>query len=252
MRTTWQRLAILLVMVLCGAQARGDDDIAVSARKTQSAYQNAIVTIRLTLQTKGRGRSVESKRDILATVIDSSGLCVAAAGELKGEDEKDCKITEAQMHLPNSTEISMRIVLKDEDLGLAFIAPQTPLPKENTAGLSVVPLSDGAKPEPPDECFLLARLDKEKSFASSVVTGQVIAKRGKPRLVYVASIARLGCPAFDSSGKLIGVFAALKGVDRAVIVPAADVARNVAQALDEAAKAAGQPATAPSTPSEHQ
>ncbi len=248
-------LIILLLVAASGINcARADEDIAVNARQALNTYQNSLVVLRLTFKMQRRGQSIETKRDTIATVIDPSGLSVTALANVGGGDDK-IDISEARMRLPDGTEIPVRVVLKDEDLGLAFIAPETALTRENSTALTVLPIADGAKVEPADECFLLTRMNKLQNFVPAIETGRIIGKRAIPRLIYLASMERMGCPVFDGSAKLIGFFTLPKlagALETPVILPVAEVVKNVAQAKEEVAKPAiskAPPASNPATES---
>ena len=53
---------------------------------------------------------------------------------------------EVKYRLSDGTEVPARLVLKDEDLDLAFLAPLKPLDKATEAKMAFVPLSDSIAP----------------------------------------------------------------------------------------------------------
>ena len=85
----------------------------------------------------------EQKTQCAAAIIDPSGLAVTSLTNLNpqkamakirirrgGETqtlELDCQVQEVKYRLTDGTEVPARIVLKDEDLDLVFLAPQKPL-----------------------------------------------------------------------------------------------------------------------------
>jgi hypothetical protein len=241
-------LPALLIAAFSASLARADD-IAAAARKAAAQYQNAVVTLRLTLKTDSGGHSAESKRDTIATMIDPAGLAVTA---LSNTGNRKSQITAAQFRLPDGTEIPARVVLKDDDLDLAYIAPEMPLSKDDAAKIVTIPLADPATGlQPLDEYFLLARTGKKENFESSVGIGRILGKVTKPRLAYLADEQSPGCPAFDSHGKLIGLCTRPTATNsNPVILPVANITRNLDDAKTEMNKPAPKneaPASEPAT-----
>jgi len=234
-----KKLFLPVLLLMLGLPViRADQDIAIPARQTLAANEHSLVTIRLTLKADFGGHSSESKEEAMATVIDPCGLAVTALSTLNGGSRK-LQTSGVQMRLSDGTEIPARIVLKDEDLDLAYLAPETALSKEDAVKIAVLVLTDAAtKVEPADQCFFLLQLGKRLNYAPSIVVARIITRIATPRLVYAASVAHMGCPAFNGQGQLIGFYAQLKmGEGRApVILPAAQIVRNVAQAKEEMLK----------------
>ncbi len=246
-----RKIAVLAILVAaCGAIQVRADDVAVAARQTLEQYKNAVVTLRLTLNATNGGRTAELKHDTIATFIDASGLAVTAATNTGGSR---IQIAEANFRLADGTEIPAHVVLKDDDLDLAYIAPETPLTKENSAKIMAVPLTDPAMHvQLLDQYFLIARTGQKDNFESSLGVGRILGKLTKPRVAYLADEQAMGCPAFDTAGKLIGICTRPSATNFSpVILPVVNITRNLDDAKAEMNKpvakndAASEPASPP-------
>src|SRR5208337_285084 len=97
----------------------------------------------------------EQKLQCLVAVIDPSGLAVTSLTGLPQQTtrklrygsqtiEVECQVEEVKYRLNDGTELPARLVLKDEDLDLAFLAPQKPLDEAARSKLAAIPLGDAA------------------------------------------------------------------------------------------------------------
>jgi len=151
------------------------------------------------------------------------------------------------------------LVLTDEDLSLAFVAPEKPLDAKTQAKLSHIDLSKAApKAAVLDRIITLGRFGKSLNHTLSVQVGRVGAVVTKPRTFYVGA-GSMGSPVFTADGKLLGLCTLRKtkgGKSRSiglmsmlrgggigggpgappVVLPAADVKEIADQAKEEMAK----------------
>jgi S1-C subfamily serine protease len=156
----------------------------------------------------------------------------------------DVEFKEVKLHLADGTEIPARVVLKDPDLDLAFIAP---LPDAAKRAYVYADLAHPATAEVLGDYYVVARAAKilQRTPLVREVTIDGIAE--KPRRLFVVNPVQLGCPVFDPQGRVLGV--ALNHISNgrpsgAVVMPAADLAQGARQAAEAAAKPAENAADA--------
>jgi S1-C subfamily serine protease len=241
-------------------------DQRAALRDVGKKWQNAIVNVRVSLKVRMSmaGREVQSMDDTLesvATVIDPSGLTVMSLsgldpgammtrliGAASQGDQKMQIVSEpsdVKMRLPDGRELPATIVLRDQDLDLAFVRPTT---KPATA-LTAIDLADAGRPAILEDVVVLSRLGRVGGWAPSASLYSVGAIIEKPRTFFVLNGATsTGTPAFLANGKLVGLltirqidpgrmsmFGMMGGTEGAgvmpVILPAPDVAEIAKQAL---------------------
>jgi hypothetical protein len=194
----------------------------------------------------------EQKFDVNGTVITPIGLTVTSLNAI--DPRALYETNRAQMHptgqaislgktefkaiklwLSDGTEIPVKIVWKDVDQDLVFLLPEGPGRGGRT--FSYVDLNDA--PEAArllGDYFQLSRaadvLQRVVLVRSAAITG--IVERPRRRLLVSTDVFAdtVGCPVFDSQGKVLGINLRLmeNGLPKAsVLLPAADVAAAVAQ-----------------------
>lgn len=227
------------------------------------------------------GQEKEEKNEVTGTVIDASGLIVTALGGLDKSSMVDgqtvntpmgaiklkatSEIKEVKVITADGSEIPADLVLKDEDLGLAFIKVRSDSDEAKGVEFKGIDLADSAAGEILDECIALGRMDESLNREASLLTSEISGITTRPRTFYRVATDAVGCPVFLANGKLLGVsvLRSPKGGSgrngqiqvSPVILPAADVAKIAAQAKEakpvEAPPAAEAPAEeAPAAPAE--
>jgi S1-C subfamily serine protease len=257
-----------VVVLMFAAAAGAQTDARVASREVAKKWQDAIVNVRVVLKTRMSvaGREVQASDDTveaIGTVIDPSGLTVMSLGMLNpagmmskmigglGGDQKmeiTSEPTDLKMRMPDGREIPAKIVLRDEDLDLAFIRPLAKIEKP----LVAINLADGAKPSMLDQVVVLSRLGRVGGWAPGAALFDVAAIIERPRTFFVLSgqAAVMGAPAFLPGGKVVGLLT-LRQIDAgrpsmmsmmggseslgmlAVILPAADVLEIAKQAMEK-------------------
>ncbi len=213
------------------------------------------------------GQDKEEKSEITGTVIDASGLIVTALGGLDKSSMVDgqtvntpmgpiklkaqSEIKEIKVILADGSEVPADLVMKDEDLGLAFIKVRSDSEEAKGVEFKAIDLADSAPGALLDECIALGRLDESLNREPSLLTSEISGMTVRPRMFYRVNTDAIGCPVFLANGKLLGVSVLRQpkgGGTRngqiqvtPVILPAADVAKIAAQAK-EAKPAAPAPA----------
>jgi hypothetical protein len=241
-----------------------------AARELLAKHQDAVVWVSASCKMKIEGTGVQfgggmfggsdMKAQALGTVIHPSGLTVVAYSDLDkasmfgnmsvnmdGEEKKfqpKVEITGVKLRLADNTEVPAQIVLKDEDLDLAFIRPDAPKAGDPPRVYAHLALDQAATAQVLDQVVALARLDQNLDRQPTVALSRIEAVVKKPRAFYTAVLLRKGGPVFTLDGKLLGL-AVQRKVPGAnplesmgdmssflpVILPTADVKEVADQAL---------------------
>ncbi|MEN6458989.1 MAG: S1C family serine protease [Thermoguttaceae bacterium] len=255
-------LACVCLSLMVGSLRAQDREFVATARKTMQTYEKAVITLSVVLKIEVRGAEAgESKAQVPAIVIDPAGLVVASLSGLSPHGkvraggrtvEIESRVQEVKYRLTDGTELPARVVLKDDDLDVAFLMPQKALDEAAKAQLTSIPLNDAASQvQPMDSTILLGRANEDLNYALLLVEGRILATISQPRNCYVADGGVLGMPVFNGQGKLIGMTCRcvknegegtvrMSTISNQLILPAADIARLVPQAKDEAKKAAAE------------
>lgn len=261
----------MAMMALLTAGAAGAQDERAAARDLVKKWQDAVINVRVVLKMRismgGREmQSMDDAVDTVGTVIDPSGLTVMSLGALNpgammnkvmggvggGAPERPefgSEPTEVKLRLADGREIPARIVLRDEDLDLAFLRPAAKQDKPFVA----VSLADAARPAMLDQVIVLSRLGRVGGWTPAAWLQYVGAIIERPRTFYVTEAGgsnALGVPAFLPSGKIVGLLT-LRSVDTGragmfammggseglgmlpVILPAADILEIAKQATEK-------------------
>jgi hypothetical protein len=266
-----------------------DRQLVDVARKTLQSYDKALITLSavLKLEAKGiEGLSQEKNTQCPATIIDPSGLAVTSLTNLNpqkampkiriqrgGETqtlELDCQVQEVKYRLVDGTEVPARMVLKDDELDLVFLAPQKDLDAPTQAKMAVLSLENApSKVEILDSTILINRSSEELNYVPMLNLGRISALLSQPRTCFFSSIGTIGTPVFNQEGKVIGLIcrciqvegnegdtskmaSAIAATSR-LILPAADIVKLVPKAKEEMKKSADagkKPADAEKKPAE--
>jgi hypothetical protein len=218
---------------------------AAAGRAVLQRYADAIVGVEMVVTLKGMQGdrplpSREQKREINGTFVSPTGLTVLSLGSIDPRNGlppgmlgqmrfEEPEFKEVKLRLANGTEIPARMVLKDADLDLVFIAPESP----PAAALPFVDLTRPAKPVILDTYYDISRSSKAAQRVPAVRVVNVIGIIEKPRQYILASDYSPGCPVFDGKGNLLGISVRHVAGGQAagiIILPAAGVAEIAAQA----------------------
>ncbi len=199
----------------------------------------------------------EEKNEVTGTVVDASGLIVTALGGMDKSSMVDgqtvntpmgeiklkasSEVKEVKVITADGSELPADLVLKDEDLGLAFIKVRSDSEEAKGVTFKGVDLTDSAKGDLLDDCIALGRMDEAMNRETSLLTSEIVGITSKPRTFYRVPTDTVGCPVFLSNGKLLGISVLRQGKGGSsrgqisvspVVLPAADVAKVYAQAKD--------------------
>lgn len=234
---------------------------AAAGREVMKRYADAVVGVELvlTLRVKMGEREApprESRISVNGTVISPSGLTVTTLAEVdpqatieamragsggSGAQIVGSDFKEVKLRLADGREVPARFVLKDADLDLAFMAPET---NDTTKIFPHVKLEDSVEGSVLQSYYYVARAPKTLQRVPLVRHMEIMGIVEKPRRFYLMTDPSPGTPIFDAQGKILGLavqhFA--NGTKSGnVVLPAADVADMAKQAADAQAKLAAAP-----------
>ncbi len=241
--------AILATAAPVGAQSL---DERAAARQVVQARGDAVVMVTARLQVRanvnGQEQTSERQAQANATVLDAGGLTVLSLSTLqpdtlmaramsgRGRANVHVDITseplEIKMHLAGGRELPAKLVLRDEDLDLAFIRP-TAAPDAAWVHID----APSAAPALLDPLLVVERTSEATGWSIAASVGMVQFILDKPRTYYQLawpSLAEsgLGSPVFDLKGNFVGVILLRNPGPRAApalgILPADDI-RDVAK-----------------------
>lgn len=241
------------------------DDIGDVARKVLQGNEKAVIRINVVIKQSvsfgGQGgRNRESKKEILGTLIDPTGLTLVSlsridpgaalsgsGGEAHGFEIKT-ELSGIKMLLADGKEIPAKVILRDKDLDIAFVAPEQK-PSENN--FSFISLENKTKKavEIMDQGILLTRAEKIAKRVSMVNLLRINAIVSKPRTFYISDgITALGTPVFATDASLIGITLIRMNLESAdamfggesdavyIILPVDEMTEVVTQAKEEMEK----------------
>lgn len=245
------------------------DEFAQKARAVFTKNKDAVVTVQLVVKSKlsmqgSPSRSSESRQEVTGAVVDPSGLAVVSLSSIdpgqmmqnltSGDRIKmESELADLKILLPNGDEVPCEVLLRDNDLDLAFIKPKT---KPQTP-MSALDLAQAGAAEIGDPIVAINRLGNAAGRAHSIAAERISAIVQRPRLFYVPdanmTTSSLGCPCFTLDGKLLGVMVlrATKGASSAgsfstqnpnytgIILPTADV-QKIARQVPAGGKESGE------------
>jgi hypothetical protein len=272
-----------IVVALFAGMARAEEPAVDTARQVFEKHQNSVVWVTAVIKMRAGGAlggmfgKQEQKVDAVGTVIDESGLTVLSytmldpsgminaamagmGGAGLGEEKVEFKseLSGVKIRLADGTEIAAKLVLKDDDLDLAFVMPTEKGKKFSFLKLDAKP--DAAKAKALDPVIGLWRLPQALDRQAAVGIGRVAAVVSKPRTFYVCSglESGFGAPIFLADGSPLGIVVFRKqtmdtsmrgmfsmgsaGAMTGVVVPVANVIEVAQQALTKKDEA---PAPAP-------
>lgn len=234
---------------------------AEAGRALAKRHADAIVGVELVVTVKMKAGDREAppsdqRIEINGTVISPSGLTVtslaavdprvqfeamrAQQGGTRGLELVSADFKEVKLRLADGKEVPARFVLKDGDLDLAFMAPETAEPERTYAHVN---LAEAAEGEVLGRYFFVSRAAKTLQRVPLVRTTEMVGLVEKPRRLFLVADQSLASPVFDAQGRVLGIFLQhfANGRPSGIItLPAADIAEMAKQAA--AAQAAPKPA----------
>jgi hypothetical protein len=257
-------LALAAALAATPASLRAlSDTEAEAGRAVVKRYADTIISVNLvvTLSITVGDKSMppqEARLEVNGTVMSPAGLTVtslsaidprgATLARLRGTpgvagrniEMAETEFKEVKLRLPDGTEIAARVVLKDADTDLAFIAPET--------GGRIFPsvnLQNAARPEILGTYFCVRRAGRDLQRVPLVNAATVEGLVERPRQFFLVAGAAVGSPVFDARGAILGLCVEHLNGGRGtglVVLPSSQVAEIAKQAAVEAAKPPPEPA----------
>lgn len=256
--------ATALFVAGAGVLSAASESEAAAGRRIVQRYADAIVGVELvvTLKLKQGDREMpprEQRIEVNGTVIAPNGLTITSlaavdpqstmeamrggqSGGFRGVEVVGSDFKEVKLRLANGEEVPARFVLKDADLDLAFMAPESGADAARRE-FPHVKLEDAAEGSVLDTFFQLGRATKSLQRVPLVRLSEVRGMVEKPRRLYLVTEQEMGTPLFDERGAVLGISIQYFANGRhsgMVVLPAADIADMARQA----AAVMARPATA--------
>lgn len=228
---------------------------AAAGRALVKRYADAIVSVELVVITKVKVNDREQppreqRIDRNGTVISASGLTVTSLAAVDPQVQYDAmrgtpqggrvelvgvEFKEVKLRLADGKEVPAKFVLKDADLDLAFMAPET---AEAGRDYAHVKLDDTAEGVVLADYFYVARAPKSLQRIPLVRGSEIIGIVEKPRRFYLVTDHSVGTPLFDPQGRVLGISLQpfTSGQASVIVMPAADIAEMAKQAAAAQAK----------------
>ena len=187
--------------------AHAEDPAAAAAKKIFSENKDSVIWVSAVAKmsfSSGDGKSLpfnipdrEQKFEALGTIIDASGLLVAALSNLdptkditgreintpngRMKIEASAILKEVRIILPDGTEVPADMVMKDADLDLAFVKPKPDSKEAKGVTFKAVDLKNSAGGNITDEVVTVSRMDEILNRQPAVQRGQIVAALGASR-----------------------------------------------------------------------
>lgn len=224
-RRLWRAVvgvSALALVVATPAFAQTQEERAAARALVQSrgdAVVMVLATVKLRINIAGREQTVDRQVQANATVLDASGLAVMSLMNLQPDEamsqslnrgaqgarvDVTSDIADLTMHLADGRELPAKLVLRDEDLDLAFVRPTD----KPSAPLVFVDAPAGT-PAILDPVVLIQRTSESTDWKTAASMGTVQLLIDKPRPVLPARDSddgrqRIGRADFRSEGAIRG------------------------------------------------
>ncbi|MCP5535745.1 MAG: trypsin-like peptidase domain-containing protein [Akkermansiaceae bacterium] len=171
------------------------------------------------------------KPDLSANIASRPGLKLES-------DLAEIKVLDS-----SGEEYDAKLVLHDEDLGLAFVAIDPKGDKAKDFKVKAVDVSKDVEVKHLDELVGIGRLPENMRSEGRVSLGSVAAIVTRPRTLYIVQGVAMSNPIFTQAGEFIGLTVALKDSGGApVLIPAKYLRKVLDQAKAKQAELANAPA----------
>ncbi len=208
-------IALLITVPALHYDAFGTTDVAQRGSEVFEQNKAAVITIRSVISFSFDGTEQEDEMLVNATLIQPDGLAVLSLALLDpttlwqkmGEmpDIPQPEIVRLSMILADTTEIPAELILRDNDLDLAFVRPKV-LPDHDVPCVDIKKLSS---PSLLEEVVSIQQLGEIVRRAHSVFIDRIEAIIERPRKHYFLGSHRheslISSPVFNLDGDFIGI-----------------------------------------------
>jgi hypothetical protein len=196
----------------------GSGERRKTARNVLKKHKDAIVSVRLVVKIKtfvgGRpGGESEQKVQTNGVAVLPSGLTIISNSATdptstwpspmggSSKVKREVTITDVKIVLNDGKELAASVVLRDKDIGIAFVRPD-----KTDLQLPSLKLVKAEKPKVLDPVILISRLDDRTGREPFIVQTAISAVVRKPRLRYrTMGMLDPGLPVFDAEGHCVGI-----------------------------------------------
>lgn len=239
---------VKLLTIACLSLGTISHTLAIDTATKREIYntsKNAVYGVtgilKITATVQGQVRNQEAKIWSNATCI-GEGLLVAAYASISpdvGRNMPNVEITKEieELKLINAAgeEYAAKLILHDEDLGLAYIALDPSAKNAASWKSQILDISTDPALEHLDETINISRYAEHFRYQSAVTLGTVSSILEKPRRLYQIIGASMSAPSFNTAGEFVGITvskpAAEKGAPSPpVTIPAKYIRKLVEQA----------------------
>lgn len=258
MKTYFTSLILLFGLHSALSLQAQEPGLKAAALKIHEDYQESIIHVKAVIDIEivvdgAANQSQEQKLEVPGTIIDENGLTVVSnatidvgkqieqqiARQVRGRQlEVKTTFKEVNLLLSDGTEIPSRVVMKDDDLDVAFVLPDAEEVEAEGVDFVFVPFpNDTPKAQLLDSVILLNRLGQNLDRALSLYITKVEALVRKPRPFVITHNSSTGTPAFLASGEPLGLFVRriVNGnAGSTVVLPSKEVARLAEEAASAA------------------
>jgi hypothetical protein len=214
--------AVVALAASCALLSAQTQEERATARDLIAKRGDAVLTVLGTVKTRmtmGGREAPPSEENIQAnaTALDARGLAVMSLSNIEPgkmmsgimaqqsasmpgmEMAMKTETTNLRLRLADGRELPARVVLRDEDLDLAFLRPTEPVTEP-------IAFLDGpsSKPSQLDPLITLQRLGEMAGWKVSALFSYVMVIVDKPRTAYLGGTSP-GAPVFDTQGRFVGV-----------------------------------------------
>lgn len=248
-------IPLVLVLSLAPLSLKGlPENEAKAGRDVMKRFADSVVGVEMVVTVKVNvgDRAMpprENKVEVNGTVLTASGLTVTSLAAIDPRTQfeamratmgangqrmevSDTDYKEVKLRLADGSEVPAKVVLKDGDLDLAFIAPDAEASGPKRV-FSPVNLDDAIEGVQLNTYISVSRAPKGLQRVPLVRLPLINGIVEKPRRLYLLSEQQLGCPVFDQQGHVLGISVQNLNGGRSnglVVIPAADVAEIAKQA----------------------
>ena len=232
-------LKLLTVLLLAGGliggcvtapRGAGASTAAAKAGKLTAKYQNAIVNISgtlkvsMTIRNMGMSQAEETPVEATGTVVDPSGLVICGTlmldpvgsiirsplriqqGDQTIEIDMKPNLENLRLLLADKTEVPMQIIARDDDLGLAVLAPVKQAGAKPPV-FTAINLVQEESPQLYASYFVFGRAGEIFQRAILMGRGMPVNTFTKPRPchTFLTPMMPVGMPVFSAEGRLVGI-----------------------------------------------
>ena len=223
-----------------------------AVKAVYNAKKDSILTVKgnMKIKVSMNGKVVQSQDAPIASngVAIGKNLVLVAYATIKPKIKVperpgltiDTSLEEIKFINASGEEFDAKIVLHDEDLGLAFLALDPKGENATESSAPVIDISKNVELEHLDEIISITRFGSQLRYATAIKTSKVSAVIKKPRKLYLATGASPGSSFFNEKGEFIGITIVKVGPTAKqptpVILPAKYAFKLVEQAKAKAAE----------------